>query len=279
LQKWLQLLVNLAAPHSKATHPGAPLLSTAHCSLATLVFDTPNVKILMKRSIETSHIAENLLEIHQAMATAAAKSGRQPEAVTLCVVSKTFPVEMIQAAYQAGSRVFGENRVQELQEKTDHLPADISWHLIGHLQSNKARKAIQAAHHIHSVDSLPLAIHLSRIAAEAGRVMPIFLQVNIAQDQAKHGWATQPLCAAMEQLLALPGIAIHGLMTIPELAATPDQARPHFAALREFRDQLTAKFHHPLPHLSMGMSGDFQAAIQEGSTLVRIGSRVFGKRI
>lgn len=223
-------------------------------------------------------ITENITEIRSQMLAACDRSGRDPQGVSLCVVTKTFPPDALQEAYDAGEHLFGENRVQEMLEKAPVLPTDIQWHLIGHLQSNKVRKAIATAGTVQSVDSLGLAQQISRIATETGTRVGIYLQVNIARDAAKHGWLPEALLADISQILTLPALDIHGLMTIPELAEGPEQARPHFAALRTFRDTLEQTTQRTFPGLSMGMSGDFVAAIEEGATLVRVGSRIFGKR-
>jgi pyridoxal phosphate enzyme (YggS family) len=223
-------------------------------------------------------IAENLKSVHTAMHRACEAAGRDPMSVKLCVVSKTYPAEAIAQAVAAGAVVFGENRVQELVQKAPLLPKTLEWHVIGHLQSNKVRKALKLAHTVQSVDSLELARDLSRIARELGRRIRLLFQVNIAQDTAKYGWETQALRDAMPELLRLPQLEIAGLMTIPEQAETAAAARPHFAALRQYRDELEQAFQHPLPELSMGMSGDFPEAISEGATMVRVGSRIFGSR-
>ncbi len=226
----------------------------------------------------SDQISANLAAVRTAIHQAAEQAGRSPEEITLCAVTKTFPVEDIQLALAAGVTVCGENRVQELLAKAPLLPTTTEWHLIGHLQSNKVRKALSVAHTIQSIDSLQLATQVSRVAGEMERSVRLLLQVNIAQDHAKFGWTTADLTQALPELLQLPHVHIDGLMTIPELAETAEEARPHFANLRQLREQLQQRFQHPLPHLSMGMSGDFPAAIAEGATMVRVGSRIFGGR-
>ena len=220
-----------------------------------------------------SSIATRLAEIRQQIAGAARAAGRDPDSVRLCAVSKTFPAEVIRAAMDAGQTLFGESRAQEAIVKIPQLPP-ARWHFIGHLQSNKVRKILPLVELIHSVHSVDLARDVSRIAAESGLKMQVLLQVNVASDDTKFGFTAAGVTAALPELLALPGIDIRGLMTIPPLAGDP---RPHFAALRELRDRLAAPSHQ-LPELSMGMSGDFPDAIAEGATIVRVGSAIFGKR-
>jgi len=220
-----------------------------------------------------SSIATRLAEIRQQIAGAARAAGRDPDSVRLCAVSKTFPAEVIRAAMDAGQTLFGESRAQEAIVKIPQLP-QARWHFIGHLQSNKVRKILPLVELIHSVHSVDLARDVSRIAAESGLKMQVLLQVNVASDDAKFGFTAAGVTAALPELLALPGIDIRGLMTIPPLAGDP---RPHFAALRELRDRLAAPSHQ-LPELSMGMSGDFPDAIAEGATIVRVGSAIFGER-
>ena len=220
-----------------------------------------------------STIADRLAEIRSQIAVAAVAAGRDPESVELCVVSKTFPPEVIHEAMDAGQRLFGENRPQEAMGKIPLLPP-ARWHLIGHLQSNKVRKILPLVEMIHSVDSVDLAKDISRIACELGLSRKVLLQVNVASDDAKFGFTIAGVTAALPELLALPGMVIRGLMTIPPLEGDP---RPHFTALRRLRDAL-ATTEHPLPELSMGMSGDFREAIAEGATIVRVGSAIFGGR-
>ncbi len=220
-----------------------------------------------------STVAERLAEIRGQIAEAALAAGRNPDSVQLCAVSKTFPPEVVREVIDAGHTLFGENRAQEAMAKIPQLPP-AHWHLIGHLQSNKVRKILPLVEMIHSVDSADLAKDISRIAGELGLRIKVLIQVNVASDDAKFGFTVQNVAAALPELLALPGIEVRGLMTIPPLEGDP---RPHFAALRQLRDHLATPS-HPLPELSMGMSGDFRAAIAEGATIVRIGSAVFGVR-
>ena len=221
---------------------------------------------------------ERLAEIRGRIAAAAARSGRTPDAVALCAVSKTFPAAAVAELAACGQKVFGESRVQEALTKIPQLPPDLAWHFIGHLQSNKIRKILPLCAFIHSIDSADLARDCSRIAGELGLSPAILLQVNIAADTAKYGFAAEAMDAVMETLRPLPHLRIEGLMTIPALTQTAEEARPHFAALRRLRDRLAAAWDLPLPELSMGMSGDFEAAIEEGATIVRVGSALFGGR-
>ncbi len=220
-----------------------------------------------------STVADRLAAIRRQIAAAAVASGRDPGSVELCAVSKTFPPEVIQEAMDAGQSLFGENRTQEAMVKIPLLPP-ARWHLIGHLQSNKVRKILPLVDMIHSVDSTDLAKDISRIVMELGLRMKVLLQVNVASDDAKFGFTTAGVTAVLPELLALPGLDIRGLMTIPPVEGDP---RPHFAALRQLRDRLATPA-YPLPELSMGMSGDFAAAIAEGATIVRVGSAIFGGR-
>jgi pyridoxal phosphate enzyme (YggS family) len=222
-------------------------------------------------------VSERLTEIRGQITDAAIDAGRDPLSVQLCAVSKTFPVEAIREAMEAGQSLFGESRVQEAVAKIPQLPS-ARWHFIGHLQSNKIRKVLPLCEMFHSVDSADLAMDISRIAVELNLRPGVLLQVNVAGDTAKFGFDATSVRAALPSLLKLPGIHIRGLMTIPPLADDPELTRPHFAALRTLRDQLSAATGAPLPELSMGMSGDFPQAIAEGATIVRVGSAIFGGR-
>ena len=184
----------------------------------------------------------------------------------------------MQEAYDAGQRIFGENKVQEILEKAPVLPQDIEWHLIGHLQKNKIRKVLPHCAMIHSVDSLALAGQISRIASELEIESTILLQVNISDDEAKFGFSAASLREAFDEIASLPNLKVEGLMTVPKFDADPEAVRPAFAALRELRDELVSEHVLALPHLSMGMSHDAKVAVEEGATLVRVGSSIFGKR-
>jgi pyridoxal phosphate enzyme (YggS family) len=234
-------------------------------------------------------IAANLAEVRQRIARAAARVGRNPDEVTLVAVSKTFSAEHIREAYAAGVRHFGENRVQEWEGKFSQVAdLDATWHLIGHLQSNKARRAASLFRAIDSVDSLSLAQKLDRAFAECiadlqGGThplsrLPILIEVRLSHELTKSGVHADELPALAEVILALPHLDLRGLMTIPPLLNNPEDVRPYFRRLRELRDDLAARLGRPLPVLSMGMSHDFEVAIEEGATQVRIGSAVFGER-
>lgn len=223
-------------------------------------------------------IAENLDQIRQRIEKAACRVGRDPAEVELLAVSKTFPVSDIQQAVESGQRLFGENKVQEALSKIPSLPKDLRWHLIGHLQSNKIRKILPHVEAVHSVDSLSLARDVSRIAGELGLAARVYLEVNVGDEDSKHGFAHEDLRAEWATVRALPNLEILGLMCIPPFTDDVEDSRPFFRQLRDLRDELTADSPGSLPKLSMGMSHDFEVAIEEGSTLVRVGSAIFGGR-
>lgn len=225
-----------------------------------------------------SDIARNLDRIRERIARAAESAGRRQEDIQLVAVSKTHPPETIRKAIHAGQAAFGENRVQDALPKIDALPPETVWHFIGHLQSNKVRKALGRFALFHGVDNLDLARHMDRIAGELGLEARILLEVNVSGEESKFGFAPETLPAALEALIALPRLRIEGLMTMAPYAENPESARPHFARLRELRDALARTAGLPLPQLSMGMSGDFEQGITEGATIVRVGSAIFGER-
>ena len=219
-------------------------------------------------------IAERLAALRQRIDAAAMSAGRMPGEVQLLAVSKTFAAEDVAEAYAAGQRLFGESRQQEAASKIAALPADIEWHFIGGLQRNKARKVLADFACIHSVDSLRLAGHLDRIAGEDGKRPQVYLEVNVAGEESKGGFSPEELIAASASLAGFRNLETVGLMTIPP----EGDSRPWFAATRELRDQLRSASGLALPGLSMGMSGDFEDAIAEGATIVRVGSALFGHR-
>lgn len=223
-------------------------------------------------------IAENLASLRNRIAEAAARAGRTPDEITLIAVSKTHGPEAIREAWAAGQLVFGENRVQEARAKMPLLPERLRWHLIGHLQSNKIRQALPLFERLHGIDTLELARNVNRVAGELGLFPKVFLEVNVAGEGSKFGFQPEGLRACMEELLALDRIAIEGLMTIPPYTPEAEASRPHFASLRQLRDRLSSEFCVNLPELSMGMSGDFEVAVEEGATWVRIGTSLFGER-
>ena len=221
-------------------------------------------------------IFENLELVKQKLRDAAERSGRPSSDVELLAVSKTFPPRIIQEAADAGQTLFGENKVQELIAKVPALPSHLRWHFIGHLQSNKIRKILPLTEAIHSIDSVDLATQVDRIAGELGLHPQVYIQVNIADDGAKFGFSPAECERALDSLLDLPRLEFVGLMTVPAFDPDPEKTRRHFAALREFRDRLAPTV--SLPRLSMGMSHDFEVAVEEGATIVRVGSQIFGAR-
>jgi len=225
-----------------------------------------------------NHITTRLQAIRDRITAAATRCGRDPASVELLAVSKTFPVEAIREALDAGQVRFGENKVQEVMAKAPLLPAEIEWHLIGHLQSNKVRKILPLASFIHSIGSLSLARDVDRIAGELGLFPKVYLEVNLAAEGSKHGFSAESLRSSLEVLYTLQRLEIQGLMCIPPFADDPEKSRPYFVQLRELRDELEKAGGAPLPQLSMGMSHDFEIAIAEGSTIVRVGSAIFGER-
>jgi PLP dependent protein len=223
-------------------------------------------------------LSANLDSIKSRIAGACNRAGRGPESVTLLAVTKSHPPEVVAAAAKLGLIVFGENKVQEAKAKIPLCPGNLRWHMIGHLQSNKCRDAVELFKMIQSVDSLPLAREINKRAEQAARTMPVLLEVNVAGEASKFGYRPEQLLAELKELNALPRIEIHGLMTVPPYVTEPEKARPHFRRLRELKAQAEAVLGAPLPHLSMGMSGDFEIAIEEGATMVRIGTDLFGPR-
>jgi len=223
-------------------------------------------------------LAANLSNIRQRIAAAAARAGRSPDAVTLLAVTKSQPPEAVQEAARLGLALFGENKIQEAKAKIPLCPGRLRWHMIGHLQSNKCRDAVELFEMIQSVDSLHLAEEINKRAEQAAKTLPILLEVNIVGEASKFGYQPEHLLADLERLNALGRLEIHGLMTIPPWSPLPETVRPVFRKLRELKGQCERKLGAPLPHLSMGMSGDFEVAIEEGATLVRIGTALFGER-
>jgi PLP dependent protein len=229
-------------------------------------------------------VADNIARIQERIQSAAKRAGRDASQITLMAVSKTFPADSIRQAYDAGVRAFGENRVQEFAGKIDAVRdlAGADWHLIGHLQTNKTAKAAELFHAVDSVDSVRLAKKLNEAAAAAGKKLPVLVELNVGGEAAKTGMPADS--AELDQLLSLAPqlehLLIRGLMTVPPYNEDPQQARPFFCKLREVRDQV-AKRQLPgvsMDALSMGMSHDFEVAIEEGSTCVRVGTAIFGER-
>jgi pyridoxal phosphate enzyme (YggS family) len=223
-------------------------------------------------------IAENLESVHARIAAACARAGRAPDAVRLLAVSKTYGPDAVRAAAAAGQRWFGENRVQEAAAKIPECPGNLAWHLIGHLQSNKAALAARLFDWVHSVDSAKLLETLDRHAAEAGRTLRALVQVNVSGERSKSGLAPAAVPAVLALAPRLRNVQIAGLMTIPPLAADPETARPFFRKLRELRGEWAAATGLDLAELSMGMTHDLEVAIEEGATVVRVGTGIFGAR-
>jgi pyridoxal phosphate enzyme (YggS family) len=225
-------------------------------------------------------LATNIAGVRTQITAAAKRSGHNAAEITLVAVSKTQPLEMVKIAYNLGVTHFGENRIQEALIKCAAFsPTNISWHMIGHLQSNKAGKAIGAFACIHSVDSLQLAKLLNRHAEQAGIQQAILLQVNVSGELSKEGMAVEETIPLARQIVALPHLDVQGLMTIAPLVQNAEEVRPVFRQLRHLRDQLQQEIPDSTwQHLSMGMTDDFQVAIEEGATIVRVGRAIFGER-
>jgi len=224
-------------------------------------------------------LSERFDDVRNRIVSAARRSHRGSGEVELVAVSKTHPVELIREAFEeADQELFGESRVQESILKMPELPGRLRWHFIGHLQSNKIRKALPLFELIHGVDSGAIAREIDRIAAELGLFPRVLLEVNVSGEGSKRGFSPDLLRQEMDGLLALPRLQVEGLMTMAPLAKEAESSRPCFAMLRELRDQIALRSGIPLDTLSMGMSGDFEVAVEEGATLVRIGSALFGNR-
>lgn len=223
-------------------------------------------------------IGENLEAVRRRIAAACARAGRAPESVRLLAVSKTHGPEAVRAAAACGQTRFAENRVQEAAAKIPECPDRLEWHLIGHLQGNKAAPAARLFDWIHSVDSAKLLEALDRHAREAGRTLAALVQVNVSGESSKSGVAPAAAPAVLELGNRLQNVQMRGLMAIPPLAEDPEQARPHFRMLRELRDRWAAELGTELPELSMGMTHDLEVAIEEGATFVRVGTGIFGAR-
>jgi pyridoxal phosphate enzyme (YggS family) len=237
---------------------------------------------------EKVDIAANLERVRERMADAARRAGRNPEEITLVAVTKTIEPAMVKEATALGLRDFGENRVQEAEWKVPLLP-EVTWHMIGHLQRNKVKKALLIFDMIHSVDSLRLAQEIDRRASRIGARVPVLLEVNLSGEATKYGFRMAPLVTQRgeketlfsyaEEVLRLPYLEVRGLMTMAPLVAQPEQARPYFQRLRGLREELKERFPQVCwEDLSMGMTDDFEVAIEEGATMVRIGRAIFGER-
>ena len=226
-------------------------------------------------------LKENLEEVEEKIAKACEHAGRAREEVTLIAVSKTKPIEMLQEIYDEGIRDFGENKVQELTEKYEVMPKDMKWHMIGHLQRNKVKYIVDKVTLIHSVDSLRLAETISREAEKKGVTVPILIEVNIAGDETKFGLSSkEEVISLTEQIAALPNLSVKGLMTVAPPVKDPEENRPFFREIRQLSVDITNKNidNVSMEILSMGMTNDYTVAIEEGATMVRVGTGIFGAR-
>lgn len=222
-----------------------------------------------------SVIADQLEEVKGLVREACSKAGRDSSEVTLVAVSKTFPAYDVQEAVDAGQRVYGESRLQEAEPKLAELPGDLEWHFIGRVQRNKVRKILPLFGYIHAVDSKKLAVYMDGVAKDLGLIPKVFLQVNLAEEDSKGGFSKEDILESIADISKLANLEVIGLMMIPP---ADEDAAKWFRGLRELKGVLEEKFSVKLPCLSMGMSGDFEEAISEGATHVRIGSAIFGKR-
>jgi pyridoxal phosphate enzyme (YggS family) len=227
-----------------------------------------------------SQIAGNLAEVRRRIEAAARRVGRDSGGVRMVAVSKTVALDHLKEAVVAGQRLFGENYLQEAREKITALGAGLTWHLVGHLQTKKAKAAVELFHLIHAVDRLKLARALEDAAARQGKIQEILLQVKLAEEETKSGAAPEEVPGLLQEISRMPHLRVLGLMTMPPWFPDPEEARPYFRALRELRDHLRSQkiIPGPLNELSMGMTGDFEAAVEEGATLVRVGTAIFGQR-
>jgi pyridoxal phosphate enzyme (YggS family) len=220
----------------------------------------------------------NFAQVRERIAAACARAGREPGAVALLAATKGVPPELVSAAADLGQVLFGENRVQEAKVKISACPSRLRWHMIGHLQSNKCRDAVALFEMVQSVDSLGLAQELDKWAEKQGKTLPVLLEVNIAGEGTKFGYRPETLLAQLPALNALRRLELHGLMAVPPWTPEPEKARPLFRQLRALKGRCEEVLGAPLPQLSMGMSHDFEVAIEEGATLVRLGTVLFGPR-
>lgn len=225
-------------------------------------------------------IRENIEHVKENIRTACEKSGRKAEEVTLIAVSKTKPLSMLMEAYECGCRDFGENKVQELVEKWEQMPKDIRWHMIGHLQRNKVKYIVDKVYMIHSVDSLRLAEEISKEAVKKGVTVSILIEINVAQEETKFGTTCEDACRLVEEAAKLPNIIIKGLMTIAPYVENAEENKQYFEKLRQIYVDINRKNidNVYMEELSMGMTGDYETAIAEGATYVRVGTGIFGER-
>ena len=225
-------------------------------------------------------IKENYRAVKENITSACDACGRKEEDVTLIAVSKTKPLEMLMEAYEAGARDFGENKVQELEEKIPNMPTDVRWHMIGHLKRNKVKFIVGKVYLIHSVDSLRLAEEISKEAVKKGVTVKILIEVNVAEEESKFGTTTEETTALIESVSKLPGVIIEGLMTIAPFTENPEENRKYFQKLKQLSVDIKTKNidNVNMNVLSMGMTGDYLVAVQEGATYVRVGTGIFGER-
>lgn len=219
-----------------------------------------------------------LQAIRDRIQVACERAGRDPRTVELMAVSKNQSPDRVRDIADLGVTLFGENRIQEAKAKIPECPGALRWHFIGHLQTNKCRDAVSLFSMIQSVDSLHLVEEINKWAERQSKTMPLLLEVNVSGESSKFGWQPDDLIDSLTTIDSLPDVEIHGLMTIAPYATSPERARPYFRRMRELREKAEQRLGCPLPHLSMGMSGDFEVAIEEGATLVRLGSSLFGPR-
>ena len=225
-------------------------------------------------------LSENLRDVEKRIEEACKRSNRDPKEVTLIAVSKTKPVEMLQEVYDAGARNFGENKVQEIMDKYDHLPQDIHWHMIGHLQRNKVKYIVDKVQMIHSVDSLRLAETIDKEAKKKNVTVPILIEVNVAEEDSKFGLSLEEVTALAEEISKLSNVRVCGLMTVAPFVEDPEENREVFRSLKKLSVDIAAKNINnvTMSVLSMGMTNDFEVAVEEGATMVRVGTAMFGAR-
>ncbi len=224
-----------------------------------------------------SSVKDNLLKVRERIEKAAQRAGRNPRAIKLVAVSKTVDVARIREAIEAGVSILGENYVQEAEKKIEAIGRSVSWHFIGHLQSNKAKYAVRFFDAVHSLDSVSLAEELNRRAEQGDRVMKVMIEVNLSKEATKFGADEEKVSNLVKRIQSLNHLSLEGLMTMPPYFDTPEMSRPYYIGLRELKDKLTGEG-IPMTELSMGMSSDFEIAIEEGATYVRVGTAIFGPR-
>src|SRR5437867_4194557 len=223
-------------------------------------------------------LAANLAGVQRRIEGACARAGREPRSVSVVAVTKSHPPEVVNEAAKLGLTLFGENKVQEAKAKIPLCSGKVRWHMIGHLQTNKCRDAVELFEMIQTIDSLHLAQEINKRAEQAAKRIPILLEVNIAGEAQKFGYRPEQLLAELGQINSLSRLELQGLMTVPPWTSEPEKVRPVFRRLKQLKEQCEQVLGAPLPHLSMGMTGDFEVAIEEGATMVRIGTALFGPR-